>query len=310
MKKLFLILVSITLFTACDNEPLDPNLSGTNTNGNGNGNGQNTNTAVLALSAYSFDVDATLPLFGSTIVNSDFSFNSNNVVTTTGIETSFFGISINENVTLSRNSAEQVTGFNSVDESGTVTNTTIVTYSNNQISQIAYDYFADDEDDYTYNFTYNENTITRTEVGSTISSVFTFDANNNVIKKESFDGTTSILVEILTYDANNNCASSTLTGEENTSSVFGYDTNENPLKEAFSDQYLLSLLNDDYSDEVGSTLAQFHSTNNWNTITTPEGTVNFTLQYDASNRITSRGGTYDLGDGVVIQQSEIFQFVN
>jgi hypothetical protein len=306
MKKLVLILVSLSLFIACDNEPLDSDISGTNTNGNG----QNTNTDVLALSAYSFDVNATLPLFGSTIVNSDFSFNSNNFVNTTGIETSFFGITINETVTISRNSSEQVTGFNSVDNTGTVTNTTLVTYSGNQISQIVYDYYADDEDDYTYNFAYSGNTITRTELGSNISSVFTFDENSRVIKKESFDATLSILVEILTYDSNNNCASSTLTGEENTMSTYGYDANENPLKAAFSDQYLLSFLNDDYSDEMGSSIAQFHSTNNWNTITTPEGTVNFTLQYDATNRITNRNGTYDLGDGVVIQQSETFQFVN
>ena len=69
-------------------------------------------------------------------------------------------------------------------------------------------------------------------------------------------------------------------------------------------------MNDEYDDEVGSLMAQFASPNNWIAITTPEGTVNFTLQYDPTDRITSRNGNYDLGDGVLIQQAETFQFVN
>ncbi len=305
MKKLLILLVSISLFTACDNEALDPGLL----NDSGNNGGGNTSEEPLALDSYSFDVNSAVPIFGTIIVNSDFFFNSDNHVNNSTVASTFFGQTATENVTFSRNASNQITGYVSM-SSGAITNQTTVTYSGNQVSQIVYNYVEDDEDDYTYNFVYTGNTVTRTEVGSTISTVFTFNTNGKVTKKESFDGTTSILKEVVTYDANGNCSTSSITGEENTSSTFAYDANESPLKDAFSDQYMLSLLNDDYSDEIGSSLAQFDSHNNWIGITTPEGTVNFTVQYDSQNRITSRNGNYDLGDGVVIQQAENFQFVN
>ena len=312
MKKLFLILLTLTLVTACDNEPLDNdiyNSGNTNGNGNGNGNGNNTSEEALALNSYSFDTNSEVPIFGTIVVNADFFFNSNNKVSTSNIGSTFFGITVNENVTMNRNSNNQIIGFIS-QSNGTTTNETTVTYSGSQISQIVYNFIEDDIDDYTYNFAYTDNTITRTEVGSSISTVFTLDTSNRIIKKESFDGDISILLENVTYDGNGNCATSVITGEENTSATYNYDSNENPLKDGFSDQYLLSFLNDDYSDDIGSTLAQFHSTNNWISITTPEGSVNLTVNYDSTNRITSRTGSYDLGDGVLINQAESLQYVN
>lgn len=306
MKKLILILLSITFFTSCDIEPID---SAVVNNGNNNNNNGNNNNSPLALSGYSFDVNSTVPLFGNLVVNTDFSFNANNHVSNSMVASTFFGQTATENVVFTRNSSNKITGYKST-SAGVFTNETTVTYSGNNISKIVYNYVADDEDDYTYNFTYSGNTIKRTVVGSTISTVFTLNTNNQLIKKESFEGTTSIKTEILDYDGLGNCIASIITGEDATSSTFIFDTKSSPLKNAFSDQYMLSFLNDDYEDEVGSSMAQFASPNNWKGITTPEGTVNFTLQYDSSNRITSRNANYDLGDGVLIQQSETFQFVN
>ncbi len=308
MKKVLLILLSVTAFIACDTEPLGPGIQGNNPNGNGNGNG-NTNNYPLALNGYSLDVNSTVPLFGTIVVNSDFLFNANNRVLTSTVQSTFFGATSTENITFSRNSSNQITGYTST-SSGVITNETTVTYNGNNISQIVYNYVGDDEDDYTYDFVYSGNTITRTQNGSTISTIFTLNASNQLIKKQSFDGTTSIKTEVLDYDGQGNCISSVITGEDATTSTFVFDTNDNPLKEAFSDQYLLSFLNDDYSDEVGAPMAHFASTNNWTGITTPEGSFNFTVAYDSGNRITSRSANYDFGDDVSLAQQETFQFVN
>lgn len=307
MKQLILILLSITIFTACDNEPLEADVINNNQNNNGNGNNNNNNP--LALNLYSLDVNSTIPLFGNLIVDSDFNFNANNVVNTATISSTFFGNTTVENLSYTRNNSGQIISNTSVSSSIT-TNETLIIYNGDDISEISYNFLLDDEEDYTYTFAYNDNTITRTELGSNISTIFTLNNNNLLIRKESFDGTNSILLEILAYDANGNCISSVISGEDNASANFAYDTNTNPLKAAFSDQYYLSFLNDDYSDDVGTSLAQFASTNNWIGISTPEGTVNFTLNYDDDNRIMSRSSSYDLGDGVLIEQVENFQFVN
>ncbi len=303
MKRLILILLSITLFTSCDNEPLDNTVLNT---GNGGGN---TSDDPLALNAYSLDLDSELPFVGNLVLNTDFSFNSNNQVSNSIVASTFFGQTTTENVTFTRDNSNRITGYRSM-SSGVLTNETTVTYSGNNISSIVYNYVGDDEDDYTYNFTYSGNNITRIEVGSTISTVFTLNGNNQLIRKESFDGTTSIKTEVLDYDGLGNCIASIITGEDATSSTFLFDTNDNPLKPAFRDQFQLSFLNDDYSDEVGSSMAQFASPNNWKGVTTPEGTVNFTLAYDTEDRIISRNGNYDFGDGVLIQQDEMFSFIN
>lgn len=306
MKNILLLVVSIALFTSCDVEPLDGAVLN-NTNNNGNGN--NTSDEPLALNGYSFDVNSTVPIFGTIIVNSDFSFNSNNHVSSSIIASTFFGQTATENVVFTRDNSNRITGYTST-STGVTTNETTVTYSGTNVSQIVYNYVGDDEDDYTYNFSYSGNMITRTEVGSTISTIFTLNSINQLVRKESFDGTTSIKTEVLDYDGLGNCIASVITGEDATSSTFTFDSNDSPLKDAFSDQFLLSFLNDDYSDDIGSSMAQFSSPNNWIGISTPEGTVNFTVQYDTDNRITSRNGNYDLGDGVVVQQLETFSFVN
>lgn len=306
MKKLLFVLMSITLVVSCDIEPLDPSLLSNPDTGGGNGT---PSEEPLALSSYTFDVDTTLPIFGTIIIDSDFTFNSNNKANTLLVNTTLLGQSTTENVVLSRDGSNRITGFRST-SSGVLTNETTVTYSGNDVSQIVYTFAEDAEEDYTYNFTYSANMITRTEVGTTISTVFTLDANGQLVKKESFDGTTSIKKEVLDYDGLGNCISAVITGEDVTASSFRFDNKINPLKDAFSDQAMLTYLNDDYEDSVGESMAQFTSPNNWIGTTVPEGSIDFGVAYDSEDRITTRTANYDFGDGVSIQQSEIFSFVN
>ena len=306
MKKLIILLLSITVFTACDVEPIDRAVLNNANNNNGNENNPNN---PLSLNGYSLGMNSIVPIFGTIVVNSDFSFNANNRVSSSVVESTFFGQSATENIVFTRNNSNKITGYVST-SAGVVTNETTVAYDGNNISKIVYNYVGDDEDDYTYNFTYTGNSIKRTEVGSTISTVFSLNSNNKLIRKESFDGATSIKTEVLDYDGLGNCISSIITGEEATTSTFIFDTKNSPLKDAFSDQYQLSFLNDDYSDQVGNSMAQFASPNNWIGIITPDASVNFIVQYDSENRITNRNAAYNLGDGVLVQQVESFEFVN
>lgn len=308
MKKTFIILLAFITFTACDTEPLDRDVLDAANDQNDNDNGGN-NPDILALSAYSYDVNTAVPFLGAIIINSDFSFNNNNKASSALVVSTFLGQSSTENLIYGRDTTNRINSVIS-NASGAVTNETTIVYDGGNISQIIYDFVEDDEDDYTYNFEYSGNTITRTEVGSTISTVFTLNGANQLIKKESFDGLTSIKTEVIDYDGLGNCISSIITGEDATSLSFEFDQNDNPLYDAFRDQYLLSFLNDDYSDAVGGTFAQFSSPNNWISITAPEATVDFVIDYDDDSRITSRNANYDLGDGVSIQQAETFSFIN
>lgn len=305
MKKVLLLLVSISLFTACDVDPLNrPIINNTLNNGN-----SNMSNEPLALSNYNLDINSIVPVFGTVDVNDDYSFNSSNHVISSINTSTFFGESNTEIVTYQRDISNRITGFRTTN-SGVLTNETIVSYDDNIISNIIYDIIEDDEDDYTYNFTYAGNMITRTELGSNISTVFTLDSSNHLIRKESFNGTQSIKTEVLDYDGLGNCITSIITGEDATTLSFTFDTVDNPLQDAFSDQILVSYLNDEYSDVAGRFMAQFASPNNWIGITKPEDTVSFIIEYDTDERIISRDGNYDLGNGVFIQLSETFSYVN
>ena len=315
MKKLLVILLSISLFTACENEPLEGEFIGADipVDNEGNGDGTGSDSADLTLNVYELDTDISFSFFGipfQTITRSDANI-SNNIITSSNIE-----ISVNdspfesETQTITRNGSGQITSDISVNSSGETTNEYIITYTNGQISQITYDYFEDDLDDYIYNFTYNGNVITRTEVGSSISTVFTLNTNNQIIKKESFDGTTSIQVETITYNSDGNCSNSITSGETNNTISYTYDTFESPLKVIFDDQYILSFLNDDYSDEIGYTLAQFHASKNWNGVNINGAAFNFDLQYNASNRISTRNISYNFDGELTFVFSETFNYTN
>ena len=111
----------------------------------------------------------------------------------------------------------------------------------------------------------------------------------------------------MTY-TNGDCSVSTITGEGAATNTYVYDSFTNPSKTVFSDQYLLTLFDSDNNDEVGSVIAIFHSTNNWIRLEADQGNVDFNVTYDAENKITSRNGNFDLGDGISVSQSETFQY--
>ena len=314
MKKLLLILLTLTLITACENEPLESDLSGQdNGNGGDNGGDDGSESGDLTLALYELDTDITFSFFGlpiQTITNSDINI-SNDKIQTSSIDVSVNGSPFEtENQTYTRNGSGQITSDISVNSQGETTNEYIITYTNGVISQITYDYFEDDLDDYTYNFTYDGNLITRTEVGSSISTIFTIDGFDRVIKKESFDDTFSIQVETLTYDGVGNVNSSVTTGETESNVSYIFDDNTNPLKIVYNDNYLLNFLADDYSDEIGPSVAQFHSTNNWNGVTFDGDTFMFDLDYNTMGRLISRDIVYDFGSEFMVEINERFTYVN
>jgi hypothetical protein len=311
MKKILLLLCAFTVITACENEPLDPDFAGGNNNGGGNNGGSD--SADLTLSVYELDTDTAINFLGipiQTVTNSDINISDNKIVSSTTVFQLEGAPNETENQSFTRNAQGQIISNVSVNSNGVTTNEYIISYTNGQISQITYDYFEDDFDDYTYNFTYDGNLITRTEVGSNISTVFTIDGFDRVIKKESFDGTTSIQLETITYNGLGNINSSVGTGELDSNYTYSFDDNTNPLQVVYNDNYLLNFLSDDYSDEIGPIIAQFHSTNNWNGATFNGDTFTFDLQYNAAGRIASRDIAYDFGPDLMIEINERFNYVN
>ena len=67
---------------------------------------------------------------------------------------------------------------------------------------------------------------------------------------------------------------------------------------------------DDYSDEIGPLIAQFHSSNNWNGATFNGDTFTFDLEYNVAGRITSRNIAYDFGPDLMVEINERFNYVN
>ena len=312
MKKILLILLTLSLVTACENEPLDPTLTGQDA-GDNDGEDGGSDSADLTLSMYELDTDTSINFFGipiRTITNSDINISNNKIVSSTTVFEVEGAPNETENQIFTRNAEGQITANISVNSDGTTTNEYIITYANGQISQITYDYYEDDFEDYIYNFTYDGNQITRTEVGSNISTVFTIDGFDRVIKKESFDGSFSIQLETITYSATGNINSSVGTGELDSNYTYSFDDNTNPLQLVYSDNYLLNFLSDDYSDEIGPLIAQFHSSNNWIGATFNGDTFTFDLEYNANGRITSRDIAYDFGSDLMVEINERFNYVN
>ena len=310
MKKLALILLTLTLIISCDVEPLDPAYT---QGGGNNGGGDGSESADLTMSLYELDTQVNVVFFGipiETTTKSDLSISNNKIAS--GIT----AISANgspfesENQIITRNGSGQIISDISVNAAGVTTNESVITYTNGVVSNITYDYFDDDEDDYTYNFTYDGNTITRTEVGSSISTVFTVDGSDRIIKKESFDGGFSIQTETVSYNAVGNITSSTTTGEIQSNYTYQFDNNTNPLKVIFEDNYLLTFLKDDYSDEIGGQIAQFLSTNNWNGATFDGTAFNFNLTYNSVGRIETRDIAYNFGPELSFEFNEKFTYAN
>ncbi|WP_417860117.1 hypothetical protein [Winogradskyella sediminis] len=310
MKKLTLLLLTLTVITACDVEPLDPAY----TQGGGNqGGGTGSESADLTMSIYELDTQVNLEFFGApieTITNSDFNIANSKIISGSNALSANGSPFENENLIITRNSSGQIINDESVNTAGVTTNETTITYTNGVISNITYTYYEDAEENYSYNFTYDGNTITRTEEGSSISTVFTVDNSDRIIQKESFENGFSIQFESISYTANGNISSSIRTGETDSNTTYQFDDNPNPLKVIFEDNYLLTFLDDDYSDEIGSPIAQFLSTNNWNGATFDGNVFNFDLEYNSAGRIESRVIAYNFGPELSFEFNERFSYVN
>jgi hypothetical protein len=311
MKKLFLILLTLSLITACENEPLDPDLTGQT--GGDDGGDDGSESGDLALSMYELDTDVSFSFFGipiRSITNSDINISNDKIISSTVLLSIEGAPPQTEMQSFTRNGSGQIISNISVNSQGITTNEYIISYTAGAVSQIIYDYFEDDFDDYTYNFTYDGNTITRTQVGSSITTVFTLDGFDRIIKKESFDGTFLIQSETITYTSTGNISSSIGTGELDSNYIYDFDNNTNPLQVVYNDNYILNFLIDDYSDEIGPLIAQFHSTNNWNGATFNGDTFTFNLEYNTVGRIASRDIVYDFGDELMVEINERFNYVN
>lgn len=311
MKKLLLLLLTLSLVTACENEPLDSGLTGQD--GSDDGGDDGSESSDLTLSLYELDTDLSVNFLGlsiQTVTNSDINISNDKIVSSTTSVSVEGSPSETENQSFTRNASGQITSNISVNSEGQTTNEYIISYSDGSVSQITYDYYEDDFDDYVYNFTYDGNAITRTEVGSSISTVFTLDGFGRVIKKESFDSTFLIQTESLTYTGTGNINTSTASGEFDSNNSYDFDDKTNPLQVVYNDNYLLNFLTDDYSDEIGPLVAQFHSSNNWNGATFSGEIFTFDLEYNTSGRITSRDIVYDFGEDLMVEINERFTYVN
>ncbi len=318
MKKIVLILLTLSLFTACENEPLDPDLTeqgeGDDDGDDGGGDDDGDESGDLTLSFYELDTQLNASVFGTpieAITNTTFNISNNKIISGTNELSANGGPFETENQTITRNASGQITSDVSVNTDGVTTNETIVTYTNGMISQISYDFYIDEDDeDYIYNITYSGNTITITEEGSSISTVFTLDGFDRILKKESFDETFSIQTETVTYTSDGNINSSTTIGEIESNTTYLFDSNTNPLKVVFEDSYLLNFLSGDYSDEIGGQIAQFLSTNNWNGATFNGQSFSFDLEYNTVGRIIRRDIAYDFGVELAFDIDERFNYVN
>ena len=303
---------------ACENEPLDPDFTEQGSGGDGmDGNDDDddgTESSDLTLSVYELDSQINLVFFGipiETLNNSEITIVNNKIVSSTNAISANGSPFETENQTITRNGSGQIVSDVSVNSDGVTTNETLITYTNGRVSQISYEVYTDeDDDDYIYNFGYDGNNITRTEIGSNISTVFTLDGFNRLITKESFDGTFSIQTESVTYTGAGNIDSSATTGETENNATYLFDDNPNPLKLVFEDNYLLTFLTDDYSDEIGGQIAQFFSTNNWRGATFNGETFNFYLDYNSGERLISRYIAYHFGPDLSFEFNERFNYLN
>ncbi|MFK7832312.1 MAG: hypothetical protein AB8B52_03455 [Winogradskyella sp.] len=312
MKKLALILFALTLVTACNIEPLDPDLVDPQ-GGNNNGGNSGSESDDLTLELYQLDTNISFSFFGTpieTVTKSDLIIVNNKIdsgINKVSVSGSPF---VEENQVITRNTSGQIISDISVNQAGVTTNEYIITYTNGVISNITYEYTEDEDDNFNYNFTYDANTITREEVGSTITTVFTVDASDRIISKASFDDGVPIQTETITYDNNGNITGSVAVLEIQSNNTYVYDNQLNPLKVVYEDNYLLNFLRDDYSDEIGPQIAQFLSTNNWRAGTFNGQSFTFNLEYNTVGRITNRTIAYGFDSGISFQIDELFDYVN
>ncbi|WP_339752978.1 hypothetical protein [uncultured Winogradskyella sp.] len=313
MKKLVLILLTLSLFTACENEPLDPDFTeqGGGNNGGNNGGG-NQNGGTFAMSSYTYNkaIDTGV---GVSTIDTDFSINSSGQISSQNTRFEFFGAIIDGTAPVVRDGSGRVIETSVSDGSGLLSTTSIV-YNGDNIVQINFVDTQFSEENYTYNIEHNGNISTRTEVGSTESIIYTFDNEDKLIERETLNNGNSIRIENHSYDSNNNLISSVMTGDGARTFTYTFDDTTNPVNSLFQDFYKYQLFNDNYDDQFEHWLVIWGSTNNMVSATTPEGPSDLAITYDSEDRIITRNGSINsallnAGSGGITTE-EIFTYVN
>lgn len=311
MKKIFILLLSICVITACNNEPLDDDFFTVDDTPTDDPidpiDPTDTDSDDLTLKYYSYYIDTSLPATGDLSIYKDYNM-SNNTVSNVNIQTVTATLNTSTRSTIEK-TGTSITSIITLN-AGALDSETIITGTGSTISQIDHLDSTNPAESYNYTFTQTVNTVERLKTGTTERTVFTFN-EEQLIKKQVFDGATSVSIEVLNYDTNGNCINNIIVGASGSTTTYGFDTNTNPLKSVFNDQFYISIFNSEASDNIGASIAQFYSTNNWKSVTTSEGTTFFTIDYNLVNRIQSRAGNYSTGNSASnITQDEIFTYVN
>lgn len=312
MKKIILILLTLSLFTACENEPLDSDYTQQDQDGGDDDEGGNQNGGLFAMSSYTYNkaIDTGA---GFSTIDTDFSINASGQISSQNTRFEFFGTIVDGTAPVIRDSNGRIIETSVSDTSGILSTTSIV-YSGNSIVQINFVDTQFSEENYTYNIAHNGNISTRTEVGSTESMIFTFDNENKLIERETLDNGSSIRIENHSYDSNDNLVSSVMTGNGARTFTYTYDNTTNPVNSLFQDFYKYQLFNDNYDDQFEHWLVIWGSPNNMTSATTPEGLSDLDITYDFEGRIITRNGSINsallnAGSGG-ISTEEIFTYVN
>ncbi|WP_289043062.1 hypothetical protein [uncultured Olleya sp.] len=152
MKKTLSILLTVTLFTSCNNESIE-----------GFELDDNTTSNDVKLSNYTFDVDTEVVFWAPININTDFNPNANNKVSTLNVETIFSNTPFYTKGIINRDNSDKILNAQSYDSDIPICQTSIIYSTDSNISQINFDDLADDTKDYIHNFTVSVNSITNTQ---------------------------------------------------------------------------------------------------------------------------------------------------